>query len=141
VEFALVVPLLTMILFGIISYGVMLSFRQSLSQAAAEGARAAAVTFVEDDKKDEAVLAVSGALDSFNVTCTDAGNLVRDGDDVGECDISDPKACVPAAAAGVQCVIVTLTYDYQDNSIVPTFPGVGIVLPDKLTYEAQARVS
>lgn len=140
-EFALLVPLLVLILFGIISYGVMLSFRQSLSQAAAEGARAAAVTFLEGDKKDEAVLAVSGALDSFEVSCTDTGNLLRDGEDVGECAISEPKACVPAAGAGVQCVIVTLSYNYQDNAIVPTFPGVGIVLPDKLTYEAQARVS
>src|ERR1044072_971056 len=79
VEFALVVPVLVLILFGIISYGVMLSFRQSLSQAAAEGARAAAVTFVEADKKGEAVLAVSGALESFDVTCTDAGQLVKNG--------------------------------------------------------------
>ena len=86
-EFALLVPLLVLILFGIISYGVMLSFRQSLSQAAAEGARAAAVTFVAGDKKDEAVLAVSAALGSFKITCTEAGNLVRDGDDVGGCDI------------------------------------------------------
>jgi len=142
VEFALVVPLLVLVLFGIISYGVMLSFRQSLSQAAAEGARAAAVTFLEDDKKDEAVLAVTGALDSFDVSCTEGGDLIRDGEgDVGACDISEPKACVPAAGEGVQCVIVTLTYDYKNSSIVPTFPGVGIILPDTLTYEAQARVS
>ncbi len=40
VEFALVVPLLLTLVFGIISYGYLLSFRQSLSQAAAEGARA-----------------------------------------------------------------------------------------------------
>ena len=40
VEFALVVPLLLVLVFGIISYGYMLSFRQSISQAAAEGARA-----------------------------------------------------------------------------------------------------
>src|ERR1044072_7940402 len=104
VEFALVVPVLVLILFGIISYGVMLSFRQSLSQAAAEGARAAAVTFVEADKKGEAVLAVSGALESFDVTCTDAGQLVKNGKDVGECDISDPDSCVPAAGEGVECV-------------------------------------
>ena len=45
------------------------SFRQSLSQAAAEGARAAAVTFVEDQKQDEAVRAVNEALDSFGVSC------------------------------------------------------------------------
>lgn len=140
VEFALVVPLLVLLLFGIISYGVMLSFRQSLSQAAAEGARAAAVTFVADDKQDEAVGAVDGALDSFGISCA-AGNLLKDGADVGSCTVSLPGACTPAAATGVECVTVTLTFDYRDNPIVPSFPGVGYVMPDQLTYSAQARVS
>ena len=69
VEFALVLPLLMLLLFGIISYGVMLSFRQSLSQAAAEGARAAAVTFVVGQKQSEAYSSVNQALDSFGVIC------------------------------------------------------------------------
>ena len=38
VEFALVLPLVLVLLFGIIGYGFMLSFRQGISQAAAEGA-------------------------------------------------------------------------------------------------------
>jgi hypothetical protein len=141
VEFALVVPLLVLILFGIISYGMMLSLRQTLSQAAAEGARAAAVTFVMDEKKPEAIIAVSGALESFDVSCTESGNLLRDGDDVGSCAISDPGECTPEAGDGIECVTVTLSYEYEENSIVPTFPGLGIVLPETLTYEAQARVS
>jgi Flp pilus assembly protein TadG len=43
VEFALVAPLVLLLLFGIIGYGFMLTFRQALSQGAAEGARSAAV--------------------------------------------------------------------------------------------------
>lgn len=141
VEFALVVPLLVLLLFGIISYGVMLSFRQTLSQAATEGARAAAVTFLSDDKRDEATSAVDGALEGFGLTCTPAGGLVRGAVTVGRCEISDPGTCTPAAAAGVECVTVRLVYDYADNALVPSFPGVGVVLPDTLTYSAQARVS
>lgn len=141
VEFALVVPVLVLILFGIISYGVMLSFRQSLSQAAAEGARAAAVTFVDTEKKGEAVLAVTEALESFDVSCTAGGTLVRGGKNVGSCAISDPGACSPSAGANVKCVTVKLSYDYKNGGMVPTFPGLGIILPDTLTYEAQARVS
>ena len=139
-EFALVVPLLLLILFGIISYGVMLSFRQTMSQAATEGARAAAVTVVATDKQTEGYAAVDEALDSFGVTCT-AGNLVKDGTDVGSCDVSAPGACTPAAAGDVECVTVTLSFDYRDHPIVPSFPGVGYVLPSTLTYSAQARVS
>jgi Flp pilus assembly protein TadG len=43
VEFALVLPVLVLILFGIIDFGRMLNARITLSQAAHEGARAAAV--------------------------------------------------------------------------------------------------
>ena len=140
VEFALVLPLLVLLLFGIISYGVMLSFRQSLSQAAAEGARAAAVTFVAADKQDEAVAAVDSALDSFDLTCA-APDLLKGGSDVGACTVTAPGACTPAAAAGVECVTVTLTFDYRDHPIVPSFPGVGYLMPRELSYSAQARVS
>lgn len=140
VEFALVLPLLVLLLFGIISYGVMLSFRQSLSQAAAEGARAAAVTFVEGHKQAEAYASLSEALDSFGVTCA-TGVLKKGAATVGSCAVTMPGACTPAAAAGVNCVKVTLVYNYRDHPIVPSFPGVGYVVPSQLTYSAQARVS
>ena len=79
VEFALVVPLLLLLIFGIISYGMMLSFRQGLTQAASEGARAAAVTLVEANRKTEieealkladelkVKLILSGAIDAWKV--------------------------------------------------------------------------
>ncbi|MEN8675470.1 TadE family protein [Nocardioides sp.] len=140
VEFALVVPFLLVILFGIISYGVMLSFRQSLSQAATEGARAAAVTINPLEKQAEAFAAVEDALSTFDVAC-DGTDMTRDGAVVGACSVSAPGACVPAASTGVQCVTVTLTFDYRDNPIVPNFPLVGVIIPRELTYSAQARVS
>lgn len=139
VEFALVVPLLVLLLFGIISYGVMLSFRQSMSQAAAEGARAAAVAFVATNAQSDGYSAVDEALNSFGVTCV-SGNLLKGGSDVGDCTVTAPGACVPAAVSA-QCVTVTLTYDYRDNPLVPSFPGVGYTVPSQLSYSAQARVS
>jgi len=139
VEFALVVPLLLLLLFGIISYGVMLSFRQTLSQAAAEGARAAAVTFVKADKQTAGYSAIQGALDSFGTTCT-SGVLRKGSTSVGTCTVTAPGPCTPVAV-GVECVTVTLSYDYRDHPIVPSFPGVGYVMPSVLTYSAQARVS
>lgn len=139
VEFALVVPLLLLLLFGIISYGVMPSFRQTMSQAAAEGARAAAVTLLEADKQAAGYAAIDNAFESFGTTC-DAGVLRKKGTAVGTCTVTSPGPCVPAAT-GVQCVTVTLSYDYRDHPIVPSFPGVGYVMPSVLTYSAQARVS
>ena len=72
VEFALVVPLLLLLLFGIISYGYMLSFRQALSQSAAEGARAAAVsptTSTEEQTQAAALNALNQALETYGVSC------------------------------------------------------------------------
>src|SRR5690349_23552436 len=43
VEMAFVIVPLCMLLFGIIVYGYLMSFRQNMTQAAAEGARAGAV--------------------------------------------------------------------------------------------------
>lgn len=139
VEFALIVPVLCLLLFGIISYGVMLSFRQSMSQAAAEGARAAAVTLQKGSEQANGRAAVDGALESFGVTCV-GGNLVRSATNVGTCVVTAPGPCVPVAT-GAQCVKITITYDYGKHPLVPSFPGVGVVLPDSLSYSAQARVS
>src|SRR5688500_6301269 len=43
VEFALMAVLLFTLIFGIISFGLLLSFKQDMTRAAAEGARAGAV--------------------------------------------------------------------------------------------------
>ncbi|GAB2450121.1 hypothetical protein GCM10027062_34170 [Nocardioides hungaricus] len=137
VEFALVVPLLLLILFGIISYGLMLSLRQGLSQAAAEGARAAAVTLVDAQKNAAAVAAIDDAL-PYGVTC-EGGSLVRDGNAVGACTVSAPTRCEDEGDA--ECVTVALSYAYGENPIVPSLPGLGLVLPDELGYTAVARVS
>jgi Flp pilus assembly protein TadG len=43
VEFALVVPLLTLFLFGIVQFGIAYDMKQSINSAAREGARTAAI--------------------------------------------------------------------------------------------------
>jgi Flp pilus assembly protein TadG len=144
VEFALVAPLLLLLVFGVISYGYMLSFRQALSQGAAEGARAAAVSPYPDasDKEQAALDAINDALgvDAYGVTCTGvtaSSPLRKDGATVGTCSVitatcdSDPTK---------DCVTVTLDYLYKDNPLLPNFPGVGLVLPAHLSYDATSRV-
>jgi Flp pilus assembly protein TadG len=137
VEFALVVPLLLLILFGIVSYGFMLSMRQGMAQAAGEGARAAAVTLVDAEKDDAAVAAIDDAL-SYGVTCA-GGSLQRDGETVGTCTVSAPAPC--EGDGGADCVTVSLTYAYDEHPIVPALLGLGALLPDTLEYTTTARVS
>lgn len=130
VEFALVLPLLLLLVFGIISYGYMLSFRQALSQGAAEGARAAAVALVNEDKESLALQAANEAIGTYqNIKCNE-GAMV--------CSVTvDPcNANGDPAYANV-----TMTYAYKDEPLTPAFPGLGLTMPDKLSYTASAEVS
>ena len=89
-EFALVVPFLLILAFGIISYGFMLTFRQTLSQAATEGARAAAVSLTDTGRTASAEGAVTDAMSTNGVTCS-GGKLKKGVTDVGTCVISPPR--------------------------------------------------
>jgi Flp pilus assembly protein TadG len=144
VEFALMAPLLLLLVFGIVAYGYMLSFRQALSQGATEGARAAAVSAypTQSQKVTDAVSGVNDALGGYGVQCAIAtnattGTLRRDGVAVGSCTVS-PATCVNNALAS--CMSVQITYDYQNHPLVPEVPGVGLVLPNSLSYTAVAQV-
>jgi hypothetical protein len=140
VEFALVAPLLLMLLFGILTYGYMLSFRQAVSQAAAEGAREAAVSPVEADRTDNARRAVTDALSGYGISC-EGDRLRRSGKDVGSCVIGAPAKCEATAASSPLCVSVALDYFYEEHALTPTFPGFGLVLPEHLAYSTKIRVS
>ena len=149
-EFAIVVPFLLFLLFAIIDYGYMLSFRQALSQAAAEGARAAAVAPASvpdtaigtaDSLQNRAVQAVNQGLSSYGISCTNAGVLMHGTDPAGECAVSLPAQACSGSTTGATCVEVTLTYTYADDPLLPSFPGLGVILPDQMTYTTEAQVS
>lgn len=136
VEFALVAPLLLLLIFGIISYGVMLSFRQNLSQAAAEGARAAAVAPASPTDPEEygavaqAEAAVASALGD-GYACS-RGALLKDDVAVGVCKIEE-SSC----EAGSCPYTVELSYRYGDHPLVPKFPL--IPMPNVLSYSSSAE--
>ena len=129
VEFALIAPLILLLFFGIISYGYLLSFRQAISQGAAEGARAAAVTpanFTNAQRDADAKAAINQALGSYGVSCTNGAT----------CTVTPPAACT----AGVgDCVKVTVSYPYKARPLIPALPFVP--LPTNLSYTAEVRVS
>lgn len=137
VEFALVVPFLLLILFGVISYGYLLSFRQALSQGAAEGARAAAVTVADDDagRTSAALASLNDSLDLYGVSCA-GGSLLKGGAAVGTCSLTI-AACENDATA--DCATLDVDYAYADHPLLPDFPLVP--LPASLHYSAVARVS
>jgi len=140
-EFALILPILVVLVFGIIAFGYMLSFRQAMSQAAAEGGRAAAVRpagTADADRLTAARAAVNDALESYGVECTSGGGLTHGGGASGTCTIVI-GACT-TGPADADCARVTLDYPYSDNALIPGL-GINAVLPDNLVYTAEVRVS
>ena len=131
VEFALVVLPLVGLVFGLIAYGYMLSFRQAISQGAAEAARAAAIWHAPyadtqlGERQDAAVAAANEALKSYGVECGQNGT---------QCLVSFTD-CEGGAA---KCAEVTISYPYADEPLIP-LPL--IPLPGALQYTAETRAS
>jgi Flp pilus assembly protein TadG len=107
VEFAFVAILLFGLVFGIIHYGLILNFKQDVTRAAAEGARAGAVAFPVTSALTDAQAATEDAVEAFGggwsgTGCSRAG--VTCDIQLEDCDgITDG------------CVRVTIAYDYDGD--------------------------
>ena len=136
VEFAIASVLLLVLLFGIIEFGYVLSFKQGLTQAAAEGARVGAVG------GDSAAIAaaVSKATGAFNKTCNTGGLTCKD--DQGRWTSSTPTpGPSPSTCGSYTCITIEVSYDWKNYPLLPKFPGLGLILPDTLKSKSVARVS
>ncbi|MBO9520186.1 MAG: pilus assembly protein [Nocardioidaceae bacterium] len=123
------------LVFATIAYAYMLSFRQTVSQSAAEGARIAAVapsTASDADRKAAAIKAASQSMD------TGVGDLK-----CNEGSLTCTAVMVPGCEDGstATCVKVTISYPYRDKSLLPTIPGLGFTLPKTISYAAMVQVS
>ena len=129
VEFAIASVLLLVLLFGIIEFGYVLSFKQGLTQAAAEGARVGAVG------GDAAAIAtaVNKSAGAFKQTCNTGGLSCKNG--AGSTTLS------PTACGSNTCITVEVSYDWKNYPLLPKFPGLGLILPDTLKSTSVARVS
>jgi Flp pilus assembly protein TadG len=136
VEFSLIVSLLMVFLFGIITFGALMAFKSSMTQAAEEGARAAVgVPYTPTDNAAVVTAAIGKANSSLwsghgcgsaGMTCTATVDLCRD---------------LSGATTGHYCVTVTLTYDYANNPIVPSVPLLDYALPSQLTEKAVVQLN
>ena len=129
VEFAIASSILLVLLFGIISYGYALSFKQGLTQAAAEGARKAAVATA--NHQAEAATAVTKAVGAFNKTCGTGGLT---------CTYEMTAAATGCSTDNI-CMRVRVSYDNHNFPLMPKFPGLGFVLPGTLQSTSITQVS
>jgi Flp pilus assembly protein TadG len=120
VEFALVVGIFFMVLYGLICFGMTLATKQRITNAAAEAARAAV-------GQTSGPNAVSAATARVLAAGLPAGHYT--------------PTYSTAACGSNQCITVTITYDLKNHPVVPPAPGLGIVLPDVMTSKATVQYS
>jgi len=126
VEFALVLLPLTLVVYGLVAFGLVFGFKQSLTNAASEGARSA-VGSVRADAATVAKNTVNQRL---------AGTKYLPSDTTAT--VIDCTTGLADAAAG-NCVKVSILYPYASRPLVPEAPGIGLVTPTKLTADATVK--
>jgi hypothetical protein len=151
VEFAFVGVLLFTLVFGIISFGLLLSFKQDMTRAAAEGARAGAVAVADGNPPGETQIAAAlsaaqtateEAVEGFGGSF-DGSGCAHVGMDCGEEAIGDGLIeVVPCPEdTSKQCVTVTLVYDYGDHPLYGNIPLISQFLPDEVRSSSVARIN
>jgi len=150
VEFAFVGVLLVLLVFGIIVFGLMLSFKQDVTRAAAEGARAGAVavhtgsaptTPTSDTRYQAALTATREAVDGFDQECGVDGMacvvVLHD------CDTAppDPPDVAYFTTPAPDCVTVDLRYDYEDFPLIIDPPFLSAALPEQISSKSVARLN
>jgi Flp pilus assembly protein TadG len=132
-EFALVIPIFVFVLYGLIAFGIMLSAKQTITNAVAEGARAAVGAQPNPgERQSDAETRVALARVNQAVGSSLSGNYR---DSMTQADV---KPC--ANDASRNCITVTLTYPYSSKPLVPSAPGLGLVMPNNLTATAVVQV-
>lgn len=136
VEFAIVAVLLMMFIYGIAAYGILLATKNNITHAAAEGARSA----LSVSELPAATLNARRIAQAQSTVATRLGYLgskYQASDTaatIGLCEPSNP-------ADTTQCITVTITYPWSARPIIPSAPGLGIVMPDNLRSTAVVRLS
>ena len=154
VEFAFVGVLLVVLLFGIINMGVLLSFKQNLTQAASESARA--VVGVDNpsstpanERYDVVDAALRNTLADHDKTCTPAETRSASVQVGGMRCLRMVHACgttkvdydaLTADQTG-GCLTVRIEYDNAGpNRIMPAFPLIAALEPDTMSSQTTIRL-
>ena len=135
IEFAFIFPIFFLIFYAIITYGLILVAQQSITLAAAEGARAAlrfaATETVRTNNARNAATGTGSAAAWLN------GRLVFTGTLLATCPYNTPDI-------NSRCYSVTVAYPgYRQNPLAPLLLGplMGFTVPDRLASVAIVQIN
>jgi Flp pilus assembly protein TadG len=136
IEFAIVIVLLITLLYGIITFGVILAAQATITQAAADAARSGIVASSTAVATAEAQACndvgwmdkTCGTPVTFNTSnCTFSPNPAK---------VITAFACemgCPSSPSSNTCLEVTITYNYSSSPIFPELPGLGVITPSTIS--------
>ncbi|QDQ83723.1 TadE/TadG family type IV pilus assembly protein [Paraburkholderia megapolitana] len=131
VEFAMVFPMFFAIFYAIVTFSLIFVAQQSLTLATEEGARAAL--------SYQPASSVAAAITlRAKAACNTATNMVAPMIGNAKCT-TVPAAC--SFDSTMQCIAVTLNYNYASSPLVPNLPVLGAVLPNSLSSTATVQLN
>ncbi|MFX1761833.1 pilus assembly protein [Paraburkholderia sp. A1RI-2L] len=134
IEFAVTFPLFFAILYAIVMYSMIFLVQQSLTAAAAEGARAALIY-------QNGANSASALASRAQAACTRALAVMNWLTHAPQCTQSvntAPAGCTENTA--MDCVQITLTYAWGANPLVPPLPLMGLLAPSSLVGQATVQI-
>jgi Flp pilus assembly pilin Flp len=159
VEFALIASLLFVLLFGIVEFGFILSIKSSVTQAAAEGARAAAVTApwcpagstCQYPSGSPAGCTTNSTVEGVDYSCLyqaaqDQANKTMSW--LGSCSdsgalqcTSTADYCTPGDSSSGVCITTKVSYDYAHHPIFAPIPLLNALLPSTIPAQTVVKVN
>lgn len=135
-EYALVFPIFFVLVYAVLSYGIVFAVRLGMQNAAEDGARAglrhpASTCTSALGCRQAAAVAVAQSRIDWLAPATVNARLCPIGVDcavsVSTCGTTLPTRCQ---------IVVTVGYDYASHPIAPPLPGFGFLLPSSLQGRA-----
>ena len=123
VEFALILPLLILVVFGIIEFGLLLYNQQVITNASREGARAGIVVGLDRPGNEHETISHNTA---FNYC---SNHLVTFSDNPSPLSISPP----PTSGAAISGDDLTVTITYLYDFLILSNIGIGPITLDAKT--------
>ncbi|WP_188380644.1 TadE family protein [Oxalicibacterium faecigallinarum] len=132
IEFALVFPLFFIVFYGILTYGMIMLAQQSITLAAAEGARAALRHVPEESARE--TNAKEAATGTHSVAAWLGTKLAFTGTSIN-CPYT-------SGADPVRCYSVTVRYPYGEHPLIPLLLGplMQVVVPETLSSTAIVQI-
>jgi Flp pilus assembly protein TadG len=132
VEFAFVVVLLVALLYGIITYGLILAAQATVTQAAADAARSGIVN-------SSSAVNIAGAQANTDIGWMGKGTCYQPNTTpVAIGSATAPISCTASQGKcpsnpNNQCLTVTVLYNYAQSPLFPELPGLGVITPSVIS--------